>query len=90
MALGVVLHGRGSSLLNRCVESSGFCRRSAGTGSEFSLLPAQNATGNWVKVVQRLPVRVAVEKGDISHLRTGMSAGVAIDTGKSRWQGYLE
>jgi membrane fusion protein (multidrug efflux system) len=57
----------------------------AGTGAEFSLLPAQNATGNWVKVTQRIPVRLKIESpdGDLA-LRTGMSATVSIDTGKSR------
>jgi membrane fusion protein (multidrug efflux system) len=56
---------------------------SPGTGAEFSLLPAQNASGNWVKVVQRITVRVAVdhEAGD-PVLRSGMSATVDIDTGK--------
>ncbi len=62
----------------------------AGTGSEFSLIPAQNATGNWVKVVQRLPVRMELDAADFSKLRTGMSAAVAIDTGRTRWQDYLE
>ena len=57
----------------------------AGTGSEFSLLPAQNATGNWVKVTQRIPVRLKVEDADSTlALRTGMSASVSIDTGASR------
>ena len=57
----------------------------AGTGSEFSLLPAQNATGNWVKVIQRIPVRLKVENaGSTLALRTGMSASVSIDTGASR------
>ena len=57
----------------------------AGTGSEFSLLPAQNATGNWVKVIQRIPVRLKVENaGSTLSLRTGMSASVSIDTGASR------
>ena len=57
----------------------------AGTGSEFSLLPAQNATGNWVKVTQRIPVRLKVEGADSAiELRTGMSASVSIDTGVSR------
>ena len=52
-----------------------------GTGSVFSVLPAQNATGNWVKVVQRIPVRIAIDdSGDISNLRAGMSANVVIDT----------
>lgn len=57
----------------------------AGTGAEFSLLPAQNATGNWVKVTQRIPVRVKIdtEGADVA-LRTGMSADVSVDTGASR------
>lgn len=52
-----------------------------GTGSEFSVLPAQNATGNWVKVVQRIPVRVEIEreKND-PPIRAGMSCEVEIDT----------
>ncbi len=57
----------------------------AGTGAEFSLLPAQNATGNWVKVTQRIPVRLKVEAGSTDlALRTGMSATVTVDTGKAR------
>ena len=56
----------------------------AATGAEFSLIPAQNATGNWVKVVQRVPVRIELTSGeDIGRLRTGMSATVAVDTGHS-------
>ncbi|MGH7088072.1 MAG: HlyD family secretion protein [Stellaceae bacterium] len=51
------------------------------TGSQFSVLPPQNATGNWVKVVQRLPVRVAIENPDPRHpIRPGMSASVTVDT----------
>jgi membrane fusion protein, multidrug efflux system len=51
------------------------------SGAEFSLLPAQNASGNWVKVVQRIPVRIAVERQDGDPvLRAGMSAYVTIDT----------
>ena len=62
----------------------------AGTGSEFSLLPAQNATGNWVKVTQRIPVRLKVENAGASlALRTGMSASVSIDTGASRGFGVF-
>jgi membrane fusion protein, multidrug efflux system len=54
---------------------------SPGTGSQFSLLPAQNATGNWVKVVQRLPVRIALDDAGAAHaLRAGMSADVEVDT----------
>jgi len=53
----------------------------AGTGAEFALLPAQNATGNWVKVVQRVPVNVRItqELGGVA-LRTGLSASVSVDT----------
>ena len=51
----------------------------AGTGSAFALLPAQNATGNWVKVVQRLPVRVKLDSTDCAPLRMGMSANVEVD-----------
>ncbi|MER8481417.1 HlyD family secretion protein [Mesorhizobium sp. M1322] len=57
----------------------------AGTGAEFSLLPAQNATGNWVKVTQRIPVRLQLaDAGAKMALRTGMSATVTVDTGVSR------
>ncbi|TIX62047.1 MAG: HlyD family secretion protein, partial [Mesorhizobium sp.] len=57
----------------------------AGTGAEFSLLPAQNATGNWVKVTQRIPVRLQLADADAKmELRTGMSATVTVDTGVSR------
>ena len=53
----------------------------AGTGSAFALLPAQNATGNWIKVVQRLPVRIALDPKDIdTHpLRIGLSMQVEVD-----------
>ncbi|WP_027038639.1 HlyD family secretion protein [Mesorhizobium ciceri] len=57
----------------------------AGTGAEFSLLPAQNATGNWVKVTQRIPVRLELIDADAKMaLRTGMSATVTVDTGVTR------
>jgi membrane fusion protein (multidrug efflux system) len=53
--------------------------------SEFSLLPAQNTSGNWVKVVQRIPLRVQVDgKKGMPPLRAGMSAEVSIDTGHKR------
>jgi membrane fusion protein (multidrug efflux system) len=55
-----------------------------GTGSEFSLLPAQNATGNWVKVVQRVPVRIAVTPDPDYPLVVGMSSNIEIDTGHQR------
>lgn len=53
-----------------------------GTGSAFSLLPAQNATGNWIKVVQRLPVRIALDAQEIARhpLRIGLSTLVTVDT----------
>lgn len=54
---------------------------SPATGSEFSILPAQNATGNWVKVVQRIAVRINLVPGPVElALRTGMSTHVSIDT----------
>jgi membrane fusion protein (multidrug efflux system) len=55
------------------------------TGAEFAVLPPQNATGNWVKVVQRIPVRTSVQcrEGD-PPLRVGMSATIDIDTGHKR------
>jgi len=56
----------------------------AATGSEFSLIPAQNATGNWVKVVQRIPVRIKVDTDGSRILRSGMSANISVDTGKTR------
>ena len=53
----------------------------AGTGSVFSLLPAQNATGNWIKVVQRVPVRIALNNNELDQhpLRVGLSADVTVD-----------
>lgn len=58
---------------------------SPASGSEFSILPAQNASGNWVKVVQRIPVRIKVDrKPDDPRLRAGMSVVVDIDTGHAR------
>jgi len=71
---------------------------SPASGSEFSLLPAQNATGNWVKIVQRIPVRLAIDdngNGNGPVLRAGMSANVEIDTGRQnsllgRLQGVKE
>jgi membrane fusion protein, multidrug efflux system len=55
---------------------------SAGTGAGFSLLPAQNASGNWIKVVQRVPVRIEIDDDDLakSPLRVGLSATVTVDT----------
>ena len=54
---------------------------SPGTGSQFSILPAQNASGNWVKVVQRVPVRIQLDRDPaLQGLRAGMSVTVDIDT----------
>ncbi|MES1196828.1 MAG: HlyD family secretion protein [Steroidobacter sp.] len=65
---GVVFHGKVASI-------------SPGTGSQFSALPPENATGNWVKVVQRLPVRVELENPDANYpLHAGLSARVNVDT----------
>ncbi|MCK9781755.1 MULTISPECIES: multidrug efflux MFS transporter periplasmic adaptor subunit EmrA [Enterobacterales] len=53
-----------------------------GTGSAFSLLPAQNASGNWIKVVQRLPVRISLDEKELAEkpLRIGLSSEVTVDT----------
>ena len=66
------------AVLHGTVDSIG-----AATGAEFSLIPAQNATGNWVKVVQRVPVRIKLTADPDHPLRTGMSASVTVDTGRS-------
>lgn len=85
MAVGqtatVVVDAYSGRTLTAHVESIG-----AGTGSEFSVLPAQNATGNWVKVVQRVPVRLRIDGTDAAGvpLRTGLSADVEVDTHYSR------
>ena len=70
---GTVLHGAVASI-------------GAATGAEFSLIPAQNATGNWVKVVQRIPVRIELDGLDGLELRSGMSAGVTVDTGRTLYE----
>ena len=59
-----------------------------GTGSAFSLLPAQNASGNWIKVVQRLPVRISLDPQDLQQhpLRIGLSTQVTIDTSNTSGQ----
>ncbi|CAN7516483.1 HlyD family secretion protein [Caulobacter sp. LjRoot300] len=68
---GVKFHGRVTGL-------------SGGTGSAFSLIPAQNASGNWIKVVQRLPVRIALDPAELKDhpLRVGLSMKAAIDISK--------
>ena len=56
---------------------------SPGTGAQFAILPPQNAAGNWIKIVQRVPLRIEFEPGqDLRRLRSGMSATVEIDTGR--------
>jgi membrane fusion protein (multidrug efflux system) len=63
---------------------------SAGSDSSFSALPAENGSGNWVKVVQRIPVRIAIGRSRCNvPLRAGMSAVIAIDTGHRRWYRLL-
>lgn len=58
---------------------------SPGTGAQFVILPPQNASGNWVKVVQRVPVRIQFDEGqDLTLLRAGMSVTVEIDTQRRR------
>ena len=59
---------------------------SPAAAQEFSLLPAQNTSGNWVKVVQRIPMRVRVDAGKkgLPPLRAGMSVEVNVDTGHQR------
>jgi membrane fusion protein (multidrug efflux system) len=54
----------------------------AGTGSAFALLPAQNATGNWIKIVQRIPVRIALDPSELAEypLQIGLSMQVEVDT----------
>jgi membrane fusion protein (multidrug efflux system) len=70
---GVTYHGR----------VSGFA---GGTGSAFSLIPAQNATGNWIKVVQRLPIRIQLDPAELARhpLQVGLSMNATIDTRTSR------
>jgi membrane fusion protein, multidrug efflux system len=75
---GVVFNGKVESL-------------SPGTGLTFSLLPPENATGNWVKVVQRLPVRIALEDPSNRLLHAGLSATVDVDTQYRRpWMVWLD
>jgi membrane fusion protein (multidrug efflux system) len=63
---------------------------SAASDSAFSALPAENTSGNWVKVVQRIPVKIMLDRSSCTEpLRAGMSAVVSIDTGKRRWDRML-
>jgi membrane fusion protein (multidrug efflux system) len=75
----IVLDAYPGKSFDATVESIG-----AGTGSQFSIIPAQNATGNWVKVVQRLPVRLKIAGAPELPFRTGLSANVEVDTGHNR------
>ena len=56
-----------------------------GTGAAFALIPAQNATGNWIKVVQRVPVRIALDSQELRQhpLRVGLSMTATIELGKA-------
>ena len=64
------------------------CSIAPGTGAQFAILPPQNASGNWVKVVQRVPLRFCFGPNeDTSNLRAGMSAYVSVDTGRVRTLG---
>ena len=61
------------------------CSIAPGTGAQFAILPPQNASGNWVKVVQRVPLRFCFDPNeDTTGLRAGMSAYVTVDTGRVR------
>ncbi len=61
------------------------CSIAPGTGAQFAILPPQNASGNWVKVVQRVPLRFCFDpKEDMRDLRAGMSAYLSVDTGRGR------
>jgi len=65
--------------------SGTICSIAPGTGAQFAILPPQNASGNWVKVVQRVPLRFCFDPHeDTSGLRAGMSAYLSIDTGRQR------
>ncbi|HMS81742.1 MAG TPA: HlyD family secretion protein, partial [Burkholderiaceae bacterium] len=58
---------------------------SPATGAEFALIPPQNATGNWIKVTQRVPVRIRIDPPDgAPPLRAGLSARVTVETGRRR------
>src|SRR5262249_32586050 len=65
---GVIYHGRVAGL-------------GAGSGSAFALLPPQNASGNWIKIVQRVPVRIALDPKELREhpLRVGLSVSASVD-----------
>jgi membrane fusion protein, multidrug efflux system len=70
---GIRFHGRVASL-------------APATGAQFSVIPPENATGNFTKIVQRVPVRIAVDEGggDLGLLRPGLSTTVSVDTRLAR------
>jgi len=72
------LYGSGVKFHGRVVGLAG------GTGSAFAVIPAQNATGNWIKVVQRLPVRINLDPAELARhpLRVGLSMNVDIDVAR--------
>ncbi|HVZ91047.1 MAG TPA: HlyD family secretion protein [Rhizomicrobium sp.] len=73
-----------------CVWHGHVATVSPASDSAFSALPAENASGNWVKVVQRIPTKIFLDRSDCkAPLRAGMSAVVTIDTGKRRWERML-
>jgi membrane fusion protein, multidrug efflux system len=68
--------------------SGSICSIAPGTGAQFAILPPQNASGNWVKVVQRVPLRFCFAPNeDTINVRSGMSAYLSIDTGRVRTLG---
>jgi len=70
--------------------SGSICSIAPGTGAQFAILPPQNASGNWVKVVQRVPLRFCFGPNeDTTNLRAGMSANLSIDTGRVRTLGGI-
>ncbi|MFL5295731.1 MAG: HlyD family secretion protein, partial [Phenylobacterium sp.] len=76
-----------SDLYGRSVKFHGRVRGlTGGTGSAFSLIPAQNASGNWIKVVQRLPVRIDLDPKELkAHpLRVGLSMKASVDVAGPR------
>ncbi len=75
VALTSDLYGAGTVFHGRVAGVSG------GTGAAFAVIPAQNATGNWIKVVQRLPVRIALDPTELARkpLRVGLSMSVTVD-----------
>ena len=77
--VALLLAATAAGAVGRGFDSEGF---SAGTGASFALLPAQNATGNWIKVVQRLPVRIALDPRDLAAhpLQVGLSMRVKVST----------